>query len=101
MDGSLVASYSNQTHGRSVQQLAARAAREQQVPQELVMIRQKLTVGLIASAFTLSFAPVWAGQAGSRSSNGDTVGSAVPRDSGGSSSSSGSSGGSTTSGSSS
>ncbi len=47
------------------------------------MIRQKLTVGLIASAFTLSFAPVWAGQAGSRPSNGDTVGSATPRDSGG------------------
>lgn len=53
------------------------------------MIRQKLTVGLIASAFTISLAPVWAGQ---RSSNGDTVGSAVPRDSGGGSSGSSSSG---------
>jgi len=65
------------------------------------MIRQKLTVGLIASAFTLSLAPVWAGQAGSRPSNGDTVGSAVPRDSGGSAPSAPSSGGggSTTSGS--
>ena len=65
------------------------------------MIRQKLTVGLIASAFTLSLAPVSAGQrsapdpqAGSRPSNGDTVGSAVPRDSGGGSSGSSSSGGS-------
>ena len=55
------------------------------------MIRQKLTVGLIASAFTLSLAPAWAEQAGSRPSNGDTVGSAVPRDSGGGSSSSSSS----------
>jgi hypothetical protein len=66
------------------------------------MIRQKLTVGLIASAFTLSLAPAWAGQAGSRPSNGDTAGSAVPRDSGGGSSSSSpapSGGGSTTSGS--
>jgi len=67
------------------------------------MIRQKVTVGLIASAFTLSLAPVWAGQAGSRPSNGDTVGSAVPRDSGGGGSASSapapSGGGSTSSGS--
>lgn len=54
------------------------------------MILQKLTVGLIASAFTIGVAPAWAGQrsapdaqSGSRPSNGDTVGSSVPRDSGG------------------
>ena len=79
------------------------------------MIRQKLTVGLIASGFALSLAPVWAepargAQSGSRPSNGETVVSAVPRDSGGSSgtssggssgsSSGGSSGGGTTAGSS-
>jgi hypothetical protein len=63
------------------------------------MIRQKFTVGLIASAFTLSLAPAWAGQrsapdsqSGSRPSNGDTVGSAVPRDSGGGGSASSGSG---------
>jgi hypothetical protein len=52
------------------------------------MTRQKLTVGAIAAAFTISLAPAWAGpardaQSGSRSSNGETTGTAVPRDSGG------------------
>ncbi len=70
------------------------------------MMRQKLTVGLIASAFTLTLAPAGAAardvQSGSRPSNGDTTGSAVPRDSGGGSSgsSSGSSSGGSSSGSS-
>jgi hypothetical protein len=65
------------------------------------MIRQKLTTGLVASAFTLCLAPAWAGQrsapdsqSGSRPSNGDTVGSAVPRDSGGGSATSSPSSGS-------
>jgi hypothetical protein len=55
------------------------------------MIRLKFTAGLIAAAVTFSLTPAWAGQrsaadsqSGSRPSNGDTVGSAVPRDSGGS-----------------
>jgi hypothetical protein len=51
------------------------------------MMRQKLSIGLVAAAFTLSLAPVWAqererpsqGEQSSRPSNGDTVGSAVPR----------------------
>lgn len=57
------------------------------------MIRHNLTVGLMAAALAVGTGPVWAGQrsapdaqSGSRSSNGDTVGSAVPRDSGGGSS---------------
>lgn len=61
------------------------------------MIRQKLTVAVMASALAIGTAPAWAGQ---RSSNGDSVGTAVPRDSGGSSSSSPSGGGSSGSGSS-
>ena len=65
------------------------------------MIRQKLTVGLIASAFTLSLSPAWAGQR-DRPAGAETAGSAVPRDSGGGGSSSsapsgGSSDGSTSS----
>ena len=65
------------------------------------MIRQKLTVGLVASAFTLSLSPAWAGQR-DRPAGAETVGSAVPRDSGGGGSSSsapsgGSSDGSTSS----
>jgi hypothetical protein len=51
------------------------------------MMRQKLSIGLVAAAFTLSLAPLWAqererpsqGQEVSRPSNGETVGSAVPR----------------------
>lgn len=81
------------------------------------MIRQKLTIGLIASAFALSLTPAWAAQdrgrsapdpqSGSRPSNGETVGSAQPRDtstpsatssSGASSGASSSSGSSTPSG---
>lgn len=61
------------------------------------MIRQKLTVGLMASAFTLSLAPAWAGQR-ERPAGAETVGSAVPRDSGGGSSG-GSGGGSSSAGS--
>ena len=67
------------------------------------MIRQKLTVGLIASAsaFTLTLSPAWAGQR-ERPAGAESTGSAVPRDSGGGGSSSGtassgSSGGSTSS----
>jgi hypothetical protein len=58
------------------------------------MARQRLTVGAVAAAFTLSLASAWAGQAGSRPNSGDTTGSAVPRGGGGDSgsSSSGSSG---------
>jgi hypothetical protein len=67
---------------RTIRNIAAGAAPSQQVPQELVMIRQKLTVGLIASAFTLSLSPAWAGQR-DRPAGAETVGSAVPRDSGG------------------
>ena len=60
------------------------------------MKRQKLSIGLVAAAFMLSLSPVWAqererpaqGEPASRPSNGDNVGSAVPR---GSSSGSGSS----------
>ncbi len=65
------------------------------------MIRQKFTVGLIVSAFTVGLTPAFAGQrsapsddSGSRPSNGDTVGTSVARDSGGGGSSSSSSGGS-------
>lgn len=59
------------------------------------MTRQKLTVGLVAAAFTLSMTPVWADQSGSRPNNtGSSSGSAVPRG-GGSGSSGGGSGGST------
>ncbi|MEP6592909.1 MAG: PEGA domain-containing protein [Acidobacteriota bacterium] len=47
------------------------------------MIRQKFSIGLMAAALAVGTAPAWAGQ---RTSNGDTVGSAVPRDSGGGSS---------------
>jgi PEGA domain len=56
------------------------------------MIRQKLTIGFVAAAFTLSLAPaVWA-QAGSRpNTTGSSSGSATPRGGGGSSSSGGSS----------
>jgi hypothetical protein len=84
-----------------ISHIAAGAASSQQVPQELVMIRQKLTVGLVASAFTLGLSPVWAGQR-DRPAGAETVGSAVPRDSGGGGSSSsapsgGSSAGSTSS----
>jgi hypothetical protein len=50
------------------------------------MMRQKLSIGLAAAAFTLSLAPVWAQERerpaqgeSSRPSNGETVGSAVPR----------------------
>jgi PEGA domain len=63
---------------------------------------QKLAVGLIASAVTLSLSPAWAGQR-ERPAGAETVGSAAPRDSGGGGSSSGaassgSSSGSTSSG---
>lgn len=55
------------------------------------MMRQNLTVGIIAAALAVG-AGVVPASARQRSSNGDTVGSAVPRDGGGSSSSSGGSG---------
>jgi hypothetical protein len=73
------------------------------------MKRQKLSVGLTAAAFALTVGSAWAQDRGrpqgeqqsSRPSNGDTVGSAVPRGGGGDSgSSAGSSAGSTSSGSS-
>jgi hypothetical protein len=54
------------------------------------MIRQKLTVGLIASAFTLSLAPAWAGQR-ERPAGSESTGSAAPRDNGGGGSGGGSS----------
>ncbi len=65
------------------------------------MTRQKLTIGVVAAAFTLSLAPAWAGQAGSRPNTGETTGSASPRgeSSSGSSPSGGSSGGGSSSGS--
>jgi PEGA domain-containing protein len=64
------------------------------------MMRQKLSIGLVAAAFSVSLSPVWAQERErpqqsepSRPSSGDTVGSAVPRGGdGGSSSSSPSSG---------
>jgi hypothetical protein len=59
------------------------------------MIRHKLTIAAVAAAFTLSLAPAWAGQAGSRPNTGSTTGSATPR--GGSEGSSSSGGGSTSS----
>jgi PEGA domain-containing protein len=50
------------------------------------MTRQKLSIGLVAAAFTLSLAPVWAQERErpsqgepSRPSNGDNTGTAVPR----------------------
>ena len=51
------------------------------------MKRQTLSIGLVAAAFTLSVGSAWAQDRGrpqgeqgsSRPSNGDTVGSAVPR----------------------
>jgi PEGA domain-containing protein len=60
------------------------------------MMRQKLSIGLVAAAFMLSLAPVWAqererpsqGEPSSRPSNGESTGTAVPR---GSSTASGSS----------
>ncbi len=70
------------------------------------MIRQKLSVGLVAAALAAGTTPAWAGQrsapeaqSGSRSSNGDTVGSAVPRDSGGGGSTSSSTSGGSSAGS--
>ena len=62
------------------------------------MTRQKLTIGVVAAAFTLSVAPaVWA-QAGSRpNTTGSSSGSAVPRGGGGSSSGGSSSAGSSSS----
>jgi hypothetical protein len=65
----------------------------------LVMKRQTLSIGLVAAAFTLSVGSAWAQDRGrpqgeqgsSRPSNGDTVGSAVPRGGGGDSGSSSSS----------
>ena len=64
------------------------------------MMRQKLSIGLVAAAFTVSLSPVWAqdrerpNQSESRPSSGEGVGSAVPRgsDGGASSSSSGNTG---------
>lgn len=66
------------------------------------MNRQKLTIGVVAAAFTLSLAPaVWA-QPGSRpNTTGSSSGSAVPRGGGGSSSGGSSSAGSSSAGSSS
>ncbi|MEO8522912.1 MAG: PEGA domain-containing protein [Acidobacteriota bacterium] len=70
------------------------------------MMRHTFTIGLMAAALAVGTGPVWAGQrsapdaqAGSRTSNGDTVGSAVPRDSGGSSAGASSPGGGFSSGS--
>jgi hypothetical protein len=57
------------------------------------MTRQKFTIGAVAAAFTLSLAPAWAGQAGSRpNTTGSSTGSAVSRGGEGGGSSSGSSG---------
>ncbi len=66
------------------------------------MMRQKLSVGLVAAAFTLSLAPAWAQDdrgrpQAERPSNGPATGSAVPRDSGGGSATSSGSSGSTSS----
>ena len=59
------------------------------------MMRQNLSIGLVAAAFTVSLSPVWAQdrerpqpQHESRPSSGDNTGSAVPRGSDGGSSSS-------------
>ena len=72
------------------------------------MMRQKLSIGLAAAAFALSLAPVWAQERErpsqgepSRPSNGETVGSAVPRGGGDGGSSASSSSGSASSSSSS
>lgn len=65
------------------------------------MMRQKLSIGLVAAAFTVSLSPAWAqererpNQGESRPSGGEGVGSAVPRGGGDSGSSSSSSSGST------
>jgi hypothetical protein len=63
------------------------------------MMRQKLSIGLVTAAFTLSLAPVWAQERerpaqgeSSRPSNGQSTGSAVPRGSDAGSSASSSSG---------
>lgn len=57
------------------------------------MTRHRWTVGAVAAAFTLSLAPAWADQGGSRpNTTGSSSGSAVPR--GGAGGSSGSGGGS-------
>jgi len=61
------------------------------------MTRQQFVLGAVAAAFTISLTPAWAGQAGSRTNSGDTVGTAAPR--GGGESSGSSSGSSSSSGS--